>query len=72
MRKQLKKISEQLSQQIKKKRFIPKKKVAEQSDDEVDDKNLANGKNYVTQLESGDSYKTVIVRQRCTREQLMH
>ena len=42
LRRQLKKISDELTSQIKKKRFIPKKK-GQEDEEEYEDKNQVNG-----------------------------
>jgi hypothetical protein len=45
MRRELKRISDELTQQIKKKRFIPKKKM-EDEDTEAEDRSQVNGSSF--------------------------
>jgi hypothetical protein len=55
LRRQLKQISDELTAQIKHKKFVPKKRGADIDEDDVEEKNQANGTQSMIQLVSDDS-----------------
>ena len=64
---QLKKISDELTERIKHKKFVPKKKAAESDDDEPEEKAQANGTDPSIQLVSGVNWRTATGRSKCTK-----